>query len=157
MMGKTESNDIFLAKGGHLIQNFHTPSDEQYASLLEGYKGIAKLTEGTDITLNAMIVPTAVNIYSKKLPFGAVKGDQKAFLTQLQSDLAASGINWIDLSEPTRPITKLWDLMTAPLIPKKYFPILSKVLCPLPAACVHQKRMKFMRIFRIRPQITLSA
>ena len=81
MMGKTESNDIFLAKGGYLIQNFHTPSDEQYASLLEGYKGIAKLTEGTDITLNAMIVPTAVNIYSKKLPFGAVKGDQKAFLT----------------------------------------------------------------------------
>ena len=61
MMGKTESNDIFLAKGGYLIQNFHTPSDEQYASLLEGYKGIAKLTEGTDITLNAMIVPTAVN------------------------------------------------------------------------------------------------
>lgn len=79
MMGKTESNDIFLAKGGYLIQNFHTPSDEQYASLLEGYKGIAKLTEGTDITLNAMIVPTAVNIYSKKLPFGAVKGDQKSF------------------------------------------------------------------------------
>lgn len=38
--------------------------------------------------------------------------------------------------------------MTAPLIPKTYFPILSKVLCPLPAACVHQKRMKFMRIFR---------
>ena len=29
MMGKTESNDIFLAKGGYLIQNFHTPSDEQ--------------------------------------------------------------------------------------------------------------------------------
>ena len=179
MMGKTESNDIFLAKNGYLIQNFHTPSDEQYASLLEGYKGIAKLTEGTDITLNAMIVPTAVNIYSQKLPFGAVKGDQKTFLTQLQSDLAASSINWIDLSEPfaacdkatqlyyrtdhhwtsdaALPITKLWDLVTAPLIPKTYFPILSKVLCPHPAACVHQKRMKFMRIFRIRLQITLSA
>lgn len=66
MMGKTESNDIFLAKGGYLIQNFHTPSDEQYASLLEGYKGIAKLTEGTDITLNAMIVPTAVKTYTAK-------------------------------------------------------------------------------------------
>lgn len=110
MMGKTESNDIFLAKGGYLIQNFHTPSDEQYASLLEGYKGIAKLTEGTDITLNAMIVPTAVNIYSKKLPFGAVKGDQKAFLTQLQSDLAASGINWIDLSEPFAACDKATQL-----------------------------------------------
>lgn len=183
MMGKTESNDIFLAKGGYLIQNFHTPSDEQYASLLEGYKGIAKLTEGTDITLNAMIVPTAVNIYSKKLPFGAVKGDQKAFLTQLQSDLAASGINWIDLSEPFaacdkatqlyyrtdhhwtsdaallayQTYNKTLGLNDSTTYSKKYFPILSKVLCPLPAACVYQKRMKFMRIFRIRPQITLSA
>ena len=183
MMGKTESNDIFLAKGGYLIQNFHTPSDEQYASLLEGYKGIAKLTEGTDITLNAMIVPTAVNIYSKKLPFGAVKGIKKLSLHSFKVTLllpASTGLIFLSLLppatkqlsftteptitgqvmrpySPTRPITKLWDLMTAPLIPKKYFPILSKVLCPLPAACVHQKRMKFMRIFRIRPQITLSA
>ena len=152
--------------------------ESEFETLLEGYKGIAKLTEGTDITLNAMIVPTAVNIYSKKLPFGAVKGDQKAFLTQLQSDLAASGINWIDLSEPFAACDKATQLYyrtdhhwtsdaallayqtynkTLGLIPKKYFPILSKVLCPLPAACVHQKRMKFMRIFRIRPQITLSA
>ena len=92
MMGKTESNDIFLAKGGYLIQNFHT---------------CKKLWI---ITLNAMIVPTAVNIYSKKLPFGAVKGDQKAFLTQLQSDLAASGINWIDLSEPFAACDKATQL-----------------------------------------------
>lgn len=99
MFGKTESNDIFLAKNGYLIQNFHTPSAEQYTSILEGYKGIAKLTEGTDITLNAMIVPTAVNIYSNKLPWGAVTDDQNSFLSQLQSDLSSSGINWINLTD----------------------------------------------------------
>ena len=182
MMGKTESNDIFLAKGGYLIQNFHTPSDEQYASLLEGYKGIAKLTEGTDITLNAMIVPTAVNIYSKKLPFGAVKGDQKAFLTQLQSDLAASGINWIDLSEPFAAGDKAtqlyyrtdhhWTSDAALLAYQTYNTTLGlndsttyskKILSDsfkgtLSASSgLRTSETDEMRIFRIRPQITLSA
>jgi hypothetical protein len=103
ILGKTESNGIFLAKKGYLIENFTEPDADRYAELIETLDDFV----GTHGTLKQymLIAPTAVNIYADKLPLFAVAGDQDAYLDQLKDDALNAGITFIDVRDAFREAT----------------------------------------------------
>ena len=101
MAGNTISHDIFLAKQGYLIQKFEEPSEEAYAKILEEFTDTAKGAAATgDISVYALIAPTAVSMLKDLLPANAypvISGDEDAFLDRLFQDLRIQGILTLDI------------------------------------------------------------
>jgi hypothetical protein len=100
LLGKRESNGIYLAADGYLIEDFTPPEETQYAALVEGLRTFA--AAHPDWKQVMLVAPTAVNIYKEKLPLFAPAGDQDGYLDRLQADAKSAGITYVDVRQAFR-------------------------------------------------------
>ncbi len=97
LMGKRESNGIFLASDGYLIQNFTDPDEEDYQATLSALTAFS--AAHTDLNHYLLVAPTALTVLEDKLPGGAVTGDEAGYLDRLAQDVARTGITMVDVRE----------------------------------------------------------
>ena len=95
LLGRTESNGVFLGRDGCLIQNFAAPEEADYAATLAALKDF--LQRHSDLAQYVMIAPTAVAILPELLPALAPAGDQGGYLDRLARDLADTPARFVDL------------------------------------------------------------
>ena len=98
MMGKKESNGVYLASDGYLIQNFTEPDKENRD---ETAQAIAEFTaRHGDLSHYAIVAPTAITILADKLPKNAPVGDQNAYIDDIATTFTSAGVQFIDLRDP---------------------------------------------------------
>ncbi len=92
LLGKTEINDVYLCKDGFFIEK---PKDynrlDKIAQILRSFND---KINGKDVSL--MLVPTAITVYSDKLPANADAGGQIDYMNKLYE---RSGIRRMDVSK----------------------------------------------------------
>ncbi|MBR5328823.1 MAG: hypothetical protein IKV45_01305 [Firmicutes bacterium] len=95
LVGKNESNGVYLCKSGYLIQNFNDPKKE---NISETYAAIADFSERhSDLNQYAIIAPTAVTVHSDKLPKNAPVDDQNAFIDEAATAFTAANVTFVDI------------------------------------------------------------
>lgn len=93
VLGKRESQGVFLGKDGYLMEQYLSPSATQLA---ERGQAMVALDQATpDLHKVLMLVPTAAAIFPDKLPAHAPVGDQLADVEQLKT-LLPDGIQFAD-------------------------------------------------------------
>ena len=95
LMGRTESNGVFLAKDGYLIQNFTEPDAQNYQETVLAVRNFASWHG--QLNLYMMVVPSALTVYGDKLPANAIHGDESAYIDRLYRDLSGSNLNLVDV------------------------------------------------------------
>lgn len=100
LMGRTESNNIFLSDRGYLIENFTSPDRKVCQDRLKKLKQFVQSQK--KLKQYMLIAPTAVSIYRELLPEFAPAGDQDAFLDQLKTDAEDAGITFMDVRDAFR-------------------------------------------------------
>lgn len=100
LMGKTESNNIFLSDRGYLIESFISPDRKVCQDRLKKLKQFVQSQK--KLKQYMLIAPTAVSIYRDLLPEFAPAGDQDAFLDQLKTDAEDAGITFVDVRDAFR-------------------------------------------------------
>lgn len=81
LMGKKESNGVYLGKKGYLIEKLEKPDWE---NIEKNVKSIAALGERhADIPVYMGLVPNAAYILDDKMPYGAPTRDQDADIAQI--------------------------------------------------------------------------
>lgn len=94
IMGKKESNGVYLGKDGVLIQNFVPPTEEDLQEKLDAIHAFDQATPG--LHKYVMLVPTAASLYKDKLPKYAMVGDEEPYLSKVQRMLP-SNIQFVDV------------------------------------------------------------
>lgn len=94
IMGKKESNGVYLGKDGVLIQNFVPPAEEDLQKKLDAIHAFDQATPG--LHKYVMLVPTAASLYKDKLPKYAMVGDEEAYLSKVRRMLP-SNIQFVDV------------------------------------------------------------
>lgn len=92
LMQKKQINGVYLCADGYLIEQ-HLPEDYKKEQVEEKVALLARLVERYDAQV--MLIPTADNILSEKLPYGATYYDQTALLEQVKE--AVGEDNYIDV------------------------------------------------------------
>ena len=95
LMGKVESNGVYLGKKGYLMEAFTPPDETRLGNLLTAM--LAFKTAHPDVAQYAVIAPNAVNILSDCLPTAAPAVDQNPYIDRVYSVLANAGVTGIDL------------------------------------------------------------
>lgn len=94
VMGKKESNGVYLGKDGYLIQKFVPPAEGDLEAKM---KAVREFDEATpDLRKYAMIVPTAAAVLQDKLPRYAETGVEEAYVGQIREKLPAD-IRFVDV------------------------------------------------------------
>ncbi len=83
--GKTQISGVYFSKDNYLIDAFSSYNQKQFAANVNALAKLSKSLKATDIPMQVMLVPTAVQILSDKLPAYAQNLDQKALLDYAQS------------------------------------------------------------------------
>lgn len=91
--GARMENDIYIGKGGQLMENIEVPDESQLAANLAGIQNFAETYE--DIPVTMMLVPDAACILSDRLPAFARVEDQRQMFSMAERELGDS-VNWID-------------------------------------------------------------
>lgn len=91
--GKTEISGVYFGNDGYLIDRFNSYDQKQYKTNLEALK---RLSEKISVPMKVMLIPTAAQILSNKLPAYAPNLDQKALLDDAQS-LGLSTVDVFDI------------------------------------------------------------
>ena len=78
--GKTEISGVYFGKDGYLIDNFTTYDKEQFSKNVAALKTLSEKMKKAGVPMQTMLVPTAAQILSNKLPYCAPNPDQKALL-----------------------------------------------------------------------------
>lgn len=94
LMGKKESNGIYLGTNGYLIQEFIPPAEEDLQEKIDAIHAFDQATQ--ELQKYMMLVPTAAALYKDKLPKYAIIGDQEAYLKKVQQSLHPD-IRFIDV------------------------------------------------------------
>jgi hypothetical protein len=94
LMGKKESNGIYLGTNGYLIQKFIPPAEEDLQEKIDAIHTFDQATP--ELQKYVMLVPTAAALYKDKLPKYAIIGDQEAYLKKVQQSLHPD-IRFIDV------------------------------------------------------------
>ena len=81
LSGKTEISGVYFGKDGYLIDAFTDYSRKQYQANLQALK---QLSERISVPMDVMLIPTAAQILSDKLPAYAPNLDQKELLAYAQ-------------------------------------------------------------------------
>lgn len=93
LLGKKESNGVFLGEDGYLIENFSKPNQE---AINENLKAINNFSvRYKDVKQYMLISPTAVSILKDKLPMYAPVIDQESYL-QSYKDKLPSSVTFVD-------------------------------------------------------------
>ena len=95
LMGKTESNGIFLAEDGYLIMDFTEPQEDAWNQTISAMESFADANP--DLRQCALIAPTAVSVLEDKLPYLASVGDEDGFLNRVKQDCTEIGVEFIDV------------------------------------------------------------
>lgn len=95
LMGRRESNGVFLADDGYLIQNFTYPDQAAYQANLQALRGFISRHAG--MPQYALVAPTAITVLADKLPANAIVGDEGGYLNRLKADLSDLPVSFIDL------------------------------------------------------------
>lgn len=98
-----ENNNVYMAKGGRLVQTFQSYSEETLAGNEEI---IHEFCGSQDMTGNILIVPTAAWGAQSVLPDGAWNVDQPALLQKIGEDFADQ--NFIDYTKTTNASPSLY-------------------------------------------------
>lgn len=94
LMGKKESNGIYLGTNGYLIQEFIPPAEEDLQEKIDAIHAFDQATQ--ELQKYMMLVPTAAALYKDNLPKYAILGDQEAYLKKVQQSLH-SDVRFIDV------------------------------------------------------------
>ena len=100
VLGKVESNHIFLAKKGYLIEDFIGAKEENYRMQLDGLRRFAK--KHPNLKQSMLVAPTALNIYEDLLPAFVKTGNQDAYLDRIRSEVEEMGITFVDVRDAFR-------------------------------------------------------
>lgn len=90
LMGKKLINGVYLAEEGYLIEQ-HLPKDFPGDKVHKRMENLWKLIKAYPQT-KVMLVPTADNIFTEKLPAFAACYDQKQLVEQMQSTIGAKRV-----------------------------------------------------------------
>lgn len=93
VMGKKDSNGVYLGKDGYLIQHFSSPLDAEVNDRVQAIQSIHQTTP--DLRKYIMLVPTAA-LLQDKLPAYAPMGDEHAALNRVRQSLP-SDIRFVDV------------------------------------------------------------
>ena len=91
--GARMENDIYIGKGGQLMENIEVPDEEQLEANLTAIKDFSDTYENIPVTM--MLVPDAACILSDSLPAFARVEDQRQMFSMAERELGDS-VNWID-------------------------------------------------------------
>ena len=95
LIGRVESNGVYLGKDGYLIEKFTEPDGKNLKETCSAMGDFAK--RYGEVKQYAMIVPNAVEILSDKLPAFAPAADQGEYLDELGTTLEKQGISFLDM------------------------------------------------------------
>lgn len=95
LIGRVESNGVYLGKDGYLIEKFAEPDGKNLKETCSAMGDFAK--RYGEVKQYAMIVPNAVEILSDKLPAFAPAADQGRYLDTLGKELEKQGITVLDM------------------------------------------------------------
>ncbi|MGL4731057.1 MAG: DHHW family protein [Clostridium sp.] len=85
IIGKKESNDVYLGKENYLLEKFNEPTDDEInrrAKAINDFDNASK-----DLKKYVMIVPTSVEINKDKLPKYVVEPSQRKALDRFKKEL----------------------------------------------------------------------
>jgi len=88
LMGKSESNDVFIGKDNQLIEDFEERSKEETDEKVLAVNEFVKKHE--DINTNFMLIPTATEILKEKLPKYAPVDSQLEYMKYIQGKLSSN-------------------------------------------------------------------
>ncbi len=80
LSGKTEISGVYFGKDGYLIDAFTGYDPTQFAANVEALRKLSEALKVSGVPMQVMLVPTAAQILSDKLPACAPNLDQKALL-----------------------------------------------------------------------------
>lgn len=80
LSGKTEISDVYFGKDGYLIDAFTGYNQKQFSANINALAKLSGSLKVAGIPMQVMLVPTAAQILSDKLPAYAPNLDQKALL-----------------------------------------------------------------------------
>ena len=101
LIGKEESNDVYLANDGYLIEKAVVPNFEDMNRNLEAVREFAS---ASDLNIVMTVVPNAVCIRKDLLPYGAPSRDQLADLAYIKNALGDSLV-FADVTDVLAPHT----------------------------------------------------
>lgn len=93
LLGKKESNGVFLGEDGYLIENFNKPNEEAVKKNLQAINNFS--TRYKNVKQYMLISPTSVSILKDKLPMDAPVMDQEAYLQSYKDKLPQS-VSFVD-------------------------------------------------------------
>ncbi|MBQ9065577.1 MAG: hypothetical protein IJ123_09035 [Blautia sp.] len=97
LMGKVESNGVWLCKDGYLMEAFTPPSEDALDEMLTALQNFS--ARHSDLHQSMMIIPNAVNITSFRLPAGAQVTDQNPYIDRVKSSVKENGVSFIDVRD----------------------------------------------------------
>ena len=80
LSGKTQISGVYFGKDGYLIDAFTSYNQKQFAANMEALTKLSGSLKSAGIPMQVMLVPTAAQILSDKLPAYAPNLDQKALM-----------------------------------------------------------------------------
>lgn len=104
LIGKRDTNDVYLARDGYLIEMhsgvFTAEQAEHNADILSAFADVCA-EKWPQVRLHVMIAPNAVDILRDKLPAFAAPYDEEVYLAKVQEKLPADV--WFDVSSVLAP------------------------------------------------------
>ena len=94
LMGKKESNDVYLGKDDYLLEKFKNPQDKDIEDRIEALNKLDN--ESKELKKYVMIAPTSVEINSDKLPTYVVEPSQKDVISKFEDGLNKD-IEFVDI------------------------------------------------------------
>lgn len=93
--GKTESNGVYFAADGYLIEAHETLPEKQAKKNIAALKALSDSLAAQGITMKVMLVPTASEILSDKLPAFAPNAEQHSVIEYAKKQ----GLDVVDVTE----------------------------------------------------------
>lgn len=88
VLGRNESNGVYLGRDGYLLQKFTAPSDEVFQGKMATINAVAASLPGLRKYL--LLAPTSVKILADRLPANAPVDDELACLNRVRRSLGKS-------------------------------------------------------------------
>ncbi len=95
LSGKKESGGVFFAEDGYLIEIHKSFSGKQTVANINAVKAVQDTLADQGISLRVMLVPTASDILSDKLPAYAPNADQQEIIEYAKKQ----GLNVVDVTD----------------------------------------------------------
>ena len=92
--GKRDSNDVYIAEDGYLIEMFTQLDSARYAQNLAQVQSLLSQAEASGIRTSLLLVPTASHVLADKLPAETPEIQQQALFRQAE----AQGLPLVDVS-----------------------------------------------------------